>query len=405
MRRTDIATAVVLSFLVLACGPRAEAPGAPDVHAVGPHGARLLTSGAFALEIGIFEGNAPPQLRAWATLDGKPVPPASVALHVRLERLGGRVDEIGFAPHDGYLRGDSEVGEPHSFEVSVEAEHAGQRHAWSYALVEGRTRIAPEMGASLGIETAVAGPAVLKLTRTLHGRVRPNPERVREIRARFDGAVRAVRAEVGSRVAKGDPLLTIESDESLNAYVVRAPISGIVTQRDANPGEQTHGRLLLTVTDPSSVWVDLAVFPADRTEIRVGSPVEIAPATGGAAVAGVISVVELHAREDQSVVARAVLEESPAHLLPGTFVTAAVTVGEQAVPLAVERRALQTFRGLPAVFARFGETYEVRVLELGLEAVELVEVRSGLDPGTPYVTANSYVIKAEIEKSGAAHGH
>jgi cobalt-zinc-cadmium efflux system membrane fusion protein len=32
-------------------------------------------------------------------------------------------------------------------------------------------------------------------------------------------------------------------------------------------------------------------------------------------------------------------------------------------------------------------------------------VLGGLKPGTPYVAKNSYLIKADIEKSGASHDH
>jgi cobalt-zinc-cadmium efflux system membrane fusion protein len=32
-------------------------------------------------------------------------------------------------------------------------------------------------------------------------------------------------------------------------------------------------------------------------------------------------------------------------------------------------------------------------------------VLGGLEPGTEYVTENSYIIKADIEKSGASHDH
>ena len=48
---------------------------------------------------------------------------------------------------------------------------------------------------------------------------------------------------------------------------------------------------------------------------------------------------------------------------------------------------------------------EVRMLELGREAGEYVEVLGGIEPGTRYVAASSYVIKADIEKSGASHDH
>jgi cobalt-zinc-cadmium efflux system membrane fusion protein len=324
---------------------------------------------------------------------------------VELTRLGGRTDEIGFAPEDDYLRGDTVVAEPHSFEVSVVAAHAGETHAWHYESFEGRTRIPSEVAESLGIETAIAGPAVLQDTVTVYGRIRANPERVREVRARFDGVVRSVHADVGSVVAKDDRLLAIESDASLEVYAVHAPIGGVVTQRDANPGEQTSGRLLLTITDPSSVWADLAVFPGDRDRVRTGNEVSIVPFAGGEPVTGEISTVEVLAREDQSVIARAVLQNPDGRLVPGTFVTAEITVGEHEVPLAVRREGLHAFRDFTVVFAQVGDQYEVRMLDLGREAGEYVEVLGGIEPGTRYVAANSFVIKADIEKSGAAHDH
>lgn len=403
-----------VALLVAACsGPDTHTEGAASSHgeeaaateAKGPNGGRLLTSGDFELELAILETGVPPEFNAWVTKGGRAVAPTDVTLQVNLTRLGGRIDPIAFTPNGAYLRGDAVIYEPHSFEVSIEAAHAGETHRWNYENFEGRTRIAAEVAESLGVETALAGNAILKDTLTVYGRIRTNPKRVREVRARFEGVVRAVHAEIGSTVSKGDKLLTVESDESLNAYTIAAPIGGVITQRDANSGEQTSGRLLMTITDNSSVWADLSVFPRDRAKVRVGSPVSIATSAGGEPVIGAISAVEVLARADQTVVARAVLDNPDGQLLPGTFVTAEVTVGEHSVPLAVRRKGLQAFRDFTVVYAQVGEDYEVRMLELGREAGDWAEVLSGLEPGTRYVVANSYLIKADIEKSGASHDH
>jgi cobalt-zinc-cadmium efflux system membrane fusion protein len=45
------------------------------------------------------------------------------------------------------------------------------------------------------------------------------------------------------------------------------------------------------------------------------------------------------------------------------------------------------------------------MLDLGRMDSEHAEVLSGLDAGATYVTGNSYLIKADIEKSGASHDH
>ena len=86
-------------------------------------------------------------------------------------------------------------------------------------------------------------------------------------------------------------------------------------------------------------------------------------------------------------------------------VSAEVTLAERQVPLTVKTAGLQRFRDFTVVFAQVGDTYEVRMLELGERDGEWVEVLGGIDPGTPYVVGQSFLIKADIEKSGASHDH
>jgi cobalt-zinc-cadmium efflux system membrane fusion protein len=44
-------------------------------------------------------------------------------------------------------------------------------------------------------------------------------------------------------------------------------------------------------------------------------------------------------------------------------------------------------------------------MELGVSDAVWVEVLGGLEAGEQYVTENSFLIKADIEKSGASHDH
>ncbi|MGS7873646.1 efflux RND transporter periplasmic adaptor subunit, partial [Stenotrophomonas forensis] len=90
---------------------------------------------------------------------------------------------------------------------------------------------------------------------------------------------------------------------------------------------------------------------------------------------------------------------------PGMTVAAEVTLSSEEVPLAVKESGLQRFRDFTVVFAQVKDTYEVRMLELGRRDGEYVEVLGGLKPGTPYVAEQSYLIRADIEKSGASHDH
>lgn len=373
--------------------------------AKGSHGGRLLVDGNFTLELTIFESGIPPEFRVWGSYQGQPVEPDKVDLNIQLIRLGDRIDDINFAPQADFLRGDTVIYEPHSFEVSINASYMGKSHAWRYDNFEGRTTIDDEVADAFGIETAIAGPTVLQQTIAVFGTIVPNEEGMREVSARFEGTIHNVQFSLGDSVSKGQTLATVESNESLNTYPITAPISGIITHRNANPGEQTDGRELFTIMNRSSVWASLALFPSDRSRVNVGAPVSITPATGGAEMQATISRINVVADGDQSVKALVVLDNADDQFLPGTFVTARITVDEHDVPLAVKRNGLQPFRDFTVVYAKIGEQYEVRMLDLGRQNDDWVEILGGLEPGTRYVTENSYVIKADIEKSGASHDH
>jgi cobalt-zinc-cadmium efflux system membrane fusion protein len=54
---------------------------------------------------------------------------------------------------------------------------------------------------------------------------------------------------------------------------------------------------------------------------------------------------------------------------------------------------------------RDGTLFEIAILELGRRDGEWAEVLSGLDAGQQYAAENSFIIKADILKSGASHDH
>lgn len=402
-----------ITLLLAACGgdkPAADehghAAGGPEEVAKGPRGGRLLQDGRFAIEVTIFERGVPPEFRVFATQDGKPVPPAEVTLGIELHRLGGVVDPIGFAPKDDYLLGNAEIYEPHSFDVKVSAQYTGQAHTWGYESYEGRTHIAADMAKAAGIETVLAAPGMIEERVTLYGSIQANPERLREVTARYPGMIRSVTRKIGDAVARGDTLATVESNESLQTYAVKAPIAGVITRRHANPGEAAGAEPLFEVADFSSVRAELNVFPRDRGRLQRGQAVKVTAADGPQAGTGRIDFVSpVGAVGAQSLVVRVTLDNRDRRWTPGQFVEGLVTVSQSQVPLVVPTSALQQFRDWDVVFLNVGEAYEARPLELGRNDGERVEVLAGLKPGERFVSANSYLVKADIEKSGASHDH
>ena len=90
---------------------------------------------------------------------------------------------------------------------------------------------------------------------------------------------------------------------------------------------------------------------------------------------------------------------------PGLFVTGEIVVDEAEVPVAVKTSALQTYRDWDVVFMNDGPIFEIAILEIGRRDDEWVEVLSGLPAGQAYAAENSFVVKADIGKSGASHDH
>jgi len=371
----------------------------------GPNNGILLRDDDFVLELAIFETGVPPEYRAWATANNQPVDPDELDLNVQLTRLGGVVDDIDFVPTGDALRGDMVIYEPHSFSVSVTASYNGNTHRWSYDSFEGRTTIEPAVAEALGIETDIAGPAVIEETIPVYGRIVANSDAVSNVTARFDGKIETVPVALGDYVNAGDTLATIESNQSLTSFELLAPISGLITARNASGGESTAGRALFTITDTSTVWADLAVFPADLPRINIGKRVTINTPLTDTPITGTIARILPETASNQAVTARVVLDNSDGVLRAGTWVQAQINIAEHEVPLAVRREGLQAFRDFTVVYAQIGDQFEVRMLDLGRQSEEWVEVLGGLEPGTRYVTENSYILKADVEKSGASHDH
>lgn len=408
-----LATAVVLALLLAACGsgdpanqtPVGESEAADAEYERGPHRGRMLRDGDFALEVTIFETGVPPQYRLYAYRDDKPLKGSDVTATVELSRLDGEVNRFTFAPEDDYLVGSGTVVEPHSFDVKVTAAYAGTTHDWEFASYEGRTTIPAAIATDAGVKVEVAGPALIRDTVRLMGTVVLDADRHAGIKARFPGIVRAVRVQQGQRVRRGETLLVVEGNESMRSYPVTAPFDGVVLMRNTNVGDVAGDNTLVEMADLSEVWVELHAIGKDAWRLAAGQPVQINAATGDAEADTVIDTLLPLATRGQSVVARASLPNPDGRWRPGMTVSAKVTVGEREVALAVKEAGLQRFRDFTVVFAQVGDTYEVRMLELGARDGEQVEVLAGLKPGTRYVAEQSFLIKADVEKSGASHDH
>ncbi|GAA5442757.1 hypothetical protein Misp06_00932 [Microbulbifer sp. NBRC 101763] len=388
-----------------ASGSHGDSHGGHEEHeeAKGPNGGRLLEKGDLTVELLIYESGVHPEFRAWVTRNGNSLENAS--LSVELERLGGQVDQISFSwdSSTAFYRGEGMVKEPHSFDVLVSVFLNGERTEWKYESHEGRVQISEQIAKKAGIKTAVAGPGSIKESVNLYGKTAIDHRSLSHVRARYPGTVITIKKALGDLVEKGEELATIESNDSLQTYPLVAPISGQIIDKQASRGEFSGERVLFTIANYDQLWAELQVFPTRRGQISRGQKVSIT--AGDRTFESTITSLAPGGNGQPFAIARAVIENSNDLWTTDLMVQGQVVTSENPVPLVVENQALQPLRNWTVVFVKVGQAYEVRPLKLGRTDGKVTEVLSGLNVGDRYVTENSYLIKADIEKSGAAHNH
>lgn len=269
------------------------------------------------------------------------------------------------------------------------------------------TVIPTDIAEKAGIRTERVGPGVIADEHEVQGLLTPVEGRVAQATARFPGPIRSLRANVGDQVRAGQTLATIESNLSLSIYSVAAPISGVVVERSAMVGGlASEGAPLFEIADLTQLWVDLHIFGADAQHIKPGVPVAVTRMSDGETLYTTLErVLPGMATASQSTVARATIANADGRWRPGTAVKARITVAQQPVPLMVPLTSLQSMDGRDAVFVREGETYLARHVELGARDAGHVQILAGLTEGEEVVVEESYLIKADIGKKGAAHEH
>lgn len=261
--------------------------------------------------------------------------------------------------------------------------------------------ITPAIVKASGIEVLTAAPATIRESLTFYGTIKANAEREQSVRARYSGVVRDVTKRPGDRVARGETLLRIESNDSLEPYSIPSPMDGTVLERSANPGEAIDATsVLMRIADLTTVWAEFSVFARDLGRVRSGMPVSIRAGDSDAASVSKISYVAASGHADsQTVVARATLGNADGHWVAGQFVTGEVVISEVRAAVSVAPSALQNLKSGPAIFVQVGNVFDARPVKIGRRDREAVEILSGVAAGDRYAGKNSYLIKADLLKA------
>ncbi|MFQ6371818.1 efflux RND transporter periplasmic adaptor subunit [Shewanella sp. YIC-542] len=325
------------------------------------------------------------------------------SLSAELMRVGRAPVSIQFEQQRDQWRSRTPISEPHSFALTIQMTLDNKHYQWPWQRYENSTEIDANYAEKAGITSAIATAGIIEQHVTLLGRLVVPPRNKASVSARFPGVITALNADIGQQVAVGQPLAQVEANESLQRYAVKAPISGVILQRMANIGEATNQNAIYEIVDTTTLWAELKVFPSQRMEIKRGMPIHIERQQQR--VEGLVQQIIPSSNNQPFTLAIVEISNTTSQLSPGDLVTGLADAERVTVPVRVENRAIQTLDGQPVVFIQQQNRYQAMPVELGRADDQYTEIIAGLLAGDRYVVDNSYLIKADIEKSGAAHSH
>ena len=197
------------------------------------------------------------------------------------------------------------------------------------------------------------------------------------------------------------------SSTALNRYELRAPFDGMIVEKHISLGEAVADNAnVFTLSDLSSVWAEFVVSAKDVERVRIGEKASINSASSDVKADGTVSYVgSLLGEQTRTAKARVTLTNPQMAWRPGLFVTVDVFGADVEVPVAVKTEAVQDVNGESVVFVAVQGGFVPQPVKVGRTNGKVIEIVEGLKPGARYAAANSFVLKAELGKSSAEHGH
>jgi cobalt-zinc-cadmium efflux system membrane fusion protein len=195
--------------------------------------------------------------------------------------------------------------------------------------------------------------------------------------------------------------LAVDQDAP-DEVAIRSTLSGIVTKRLITEGTVVSDAMdLMEVANISTLWAMAEIPEAQASFARLGQAVSIkVPALGDATISGkVIHIGTALNPETRTVQVRCLVNNPRGNLRPEMYATIQLSGSATASALAVPRAAVQDINGEKVVFVALeGNAFEKRVVELGREQGELIEITKGLETGTRVVTKGGFFLKTELLK-------
>jgi membrane fusion protein, heavy metal efflux system len=191
-----------------------------------------------------------------------------------------------------------------------------------------------------------------------------------------------------------------------------APISGVITFRDASIGQKVNpSSKMFEIINLNNVWLEADIFEKDLTKIKIGQKVKVSvTAYGEEKFSGKIFYIGNTLNKDTKTINILVeLNNRNEKLKPGMFANTFIVVGEKQKALVIPKESILEDENLNIVFVKEDAGFHRHVVTTGIISDEFVEIVSGLGAGDIVVTTGNYQLKSKLKMSGidphAGHVH
>ncbi|MGW8267737.1 MAG: efflux RND transporter periplasmic adaptor subunit [Longimicrobiales bacterium] len=189
------------------------------------------------------------------------------------------------------------------------------------------------------------------------------------------------------------------------------PIAGKVVANNAVLGGMVdESTEILTILDPTHLWVEAEIYEKDIAKIRVGQQARITvPAYPDEVFQGAITYVsDLLNPETRTITVRTEVNNDGLELKPGMFADLVIELNHSGTALSVPREAVLDDRGSHLVFVRLAPNrFQPRLVTVGMRENGFVEIAEGIEEGEVVVARGNFQLKSKLyeEVLSSAHVH
>lgn len=182
-----------------------------------------------------------------------------------------------------------------------------------------------------------------------------------------------------------------------------APFAGTIIEKKAVLGElATPDKLLFTVADLSTLWIESDLFEKDLGKVKPGAKATVSvSAYPGVVFKGRLTYISSTMnKETRTIKARVEVPNRDGRLKPEMFASAAIsTRGTSTTALSVPDEAVLLMQGQTTVFVAERGGYEPRAVEVSERVQGYAVLKSGVTAGESVVVSGAYALKARLLKS------